>query len=65
MKAIRVVSFVLIVASLSACATSGTGEEAVAETHESGQKRVCTYERTTSAGSRMERVCRWVDTGDN
>lgn len=47
------------VAMISGCASSQTASE---ET-QSGPARVkkCSYERSTSAGSRMERVCRWVD----
>lgn len=45
-------------ALLSGCASSQTNND---ET-QAGPTRVkkCSYERSTTAGSRMERVCRWV-----
>ncbi|MEO1204289.1 MAG: hypothetical protein AAFX10_16415 [Pseudomonadota bacterium] len=65
MKKFRVLAIFVAIAGLPACATNDASDAAVAETNAEGQKRVCKYERTNSAGSRMERVCRWVDAGQD
>ena len=59
----------LLLGGLSACASNGgssgsAGGEAVASEGDSGRKKVCKYERSSAVGSRMERVCRWVDTSE-
>jgi hypothetical protein len=59
----------LMIAAISGCAgnpaSNGEGSEGVAETSETKRKKVCSYERSSNAGSRMERVCRWEDVSED
>ena len=60
----RLPIILIFLASLGACATN-SGDGKVADTNSGGRQKVCSYERSTNAGSRMERVCRWEDASEN
>ena len=64
------IAFAVLAIGLTACAsnpstqTGGSTEGSTTDASSAPErKRVCKYEKTNGTGSRMERVCRYVDAG--